>query len=70
VGRLVPDRFTPGTADQLAIPEIKQALLDALLIPRLGQPADVVELALYLASDAAGFITGTNFVVDGGMTTI
>jgi NAD(P)-dependent dehydrogenase (short-subunit alcohol dehydrogenase family) len=35
---------------------------------RVGVPEDVAELALFLASDRAGFITGQNFVVDGGMT--
>lgn len=35
---------------------------------RIGTPKDVAALALYLASPEAGFITGQNFVVDGGMT--
>lgn len=35
---------------------------------RFGQPADIAEMALWLASDAAGFATGQLFTVDGGMT--
>jgi NAD(P)-dependent dehydrogenase (short-subunit alcohol dehydrogenase family) len=35
---------------------------------RVGTPKDVADLAAYLVSKAAGFITGQNFVVDGGMT--
>lgn len=34
--------------------------------PRLGQPADVADAALFLASDMARFMTGTNLMVDGG----
>ena len=35
---------------------------------RVGRPEDIAEAVLYLASDAASFVTGTHIVVDGGMT--
>jgi len=35
---------------------------------RTGQPEDIAEAVLYLASDGAGFVTGTHILVDGGMT--
>lgn len=35
---------------------------------RVGTPEDVAAMAAYLLSEEAGFITGQNFVVDGGMT--
>lgn len=35
---------------------------------RLGSPDEVAEAALYLASDAAGFVTGSALVIDGGLT--
>lgn len=35
---------------------------------RVGTPKDVAAMVAYLLSDEAGFITGQNFVIDGGMT--
>ena len=37
-------------------------------IGRPGLPRDIAEAALYFASDAAGFVTGTHLTVDGGLT--
>lgn len=37
-------------------------------VGRVGQPQDVAEAVLYLASDAAGFATGTQLLLDGGIT--
>ncbi len=35
---------------------------------RVGNPLDIAHMALYLCSDKAGFITGENICIDGGMT--
>jgi NAD(P)-dependent dehydrogenase (short-subunit alcohol dehydrogenase family) len=37
-------------------------------VGRVGRDQDVAELVAYLVSDASGFVTGQNFVIDGGMT--
>ena len=43
---------------------------DALQQPagRVGNPMDIANMALFLCSDKAGFITGENICIDGGMT--
>ena len=44
--------------------------VDALQQPvdRIGKPEDIAEMVLFLCSDKAGFITGENICIDGGMT--
>ena len=37
-------------------------------VGRVGHPRDIAAMVLYLASDMAGFITGENICIDGGMT--
>ena len=38
------------------------------LVGRIGNADDIASMVLYLCSDEAGFITGENIVIDGGMT--
>ena len=38
------------------------------LVGRVGRPDDIASMILFLCSDEAGFVTGQNIVVDGGMT--
>ena len=47
--------------------EAKAALLERIPLGTLGQAEDVAELALFLASDKARYITGQTFNVDGGL---
>ena len=39
-------------------------------IGRMGKPAEIAELALFLCSDASGFITGSNYAIDGGFISL
>ncbi len=49
-------------------PEDVRMTVEAYPLGRLGQPQDVAQAALFLASDAASFITGADLPVDGGLT--
>lgn len=61
---------TPAVKNWLSDPKTDPALIAHLLkgIPmnRLGEPEDIVGPAIFLASDASGFVTGTLLPVDGG----
>jgi 3(or 17)beta-hydroxysteroid dehydrogenase len=54
---------------QTGRPEIARTQL-ARDIPlgRLGEPSEVAELCVYLLSDESGFVTGSEFIIDGGLT--
>lgn len=48
--------------------KLKDSDHDQHLTGRVGKPSDISKMALYLASESAEFITGQDFIVDGGMT--
>ncbi len=60
VGRLLDQADDPQAA--------RAALVARQPAGRLGRPEEVAEAALYLASDAAAFVTGAELVIDGGLT--
>lgn len=57
---------TPGTAPFLADPVLGKLMVADAMIQRAGQPEEVAELALFLASDNARFLTGADYLIDGG----
>jgi NAD(P)-dependent dehydrogenase (short-subunit alcohol dehydrogenase family) len=50
--------------------EVKHSEADKAqhLVGRVGEPNDIAAMVYYLLSEESGFITGQNFVIDGGMT--
>ncbi|MDO9430409.1 MAG: glucose 1-dehydrogenase [Phenylobacterium sp.] len=54
-------------ADQMAA-QVAENASKAQPVPKAGMPDDIAQAALYLASDAAAFVSGTHLVVDGGIT--
>jgi glucose 1-dehydrogenase len=59
---------TPINTKLLNDPQKLGALLTQIPLSRLGQPNDVANLAVFLASDEADYVTGSTFFVDGGLT--
>jgi NAD(P)-dependent dehydrogenase (short-subunit alcohol dehydrogenase family) len=64
--------ISPGVCDtEINAPlmqnaELRAQFLAKIPVGRFGQPAEIAKLALYLCSDHASFITGTDIVIDGG----
>ncbi len=48
-------------------PEQMEELLSEIPLNRMGKPEEIADLTLYLASDASAYVTGSTFVIDGGM---
>jgi NAD(P)-dependent dehydrogenase (short-subunit alcohol dehydrogenase family) len=57
---------TDGTAPALADPEFRRKTLAHIPLGRIGETRDVAGAVVFLASEAASLITGTNLLVDGG----
>jgi glucose 1-dehydrogenase len=58
---------TPMDAPLEEHPRQMEELLSEIPLGRMGKPEEVASLALYLASDASAYVTGSTFFVDGGM---
>jgi NAD(P)-dependent dehydrogenase (short-subunit alcohol dehydrogenase family) len=66
----------PGTMDTpmntyiLSDPAVREKYRDAVPIGRLGTPADIEGIALFLASDESSYCTGGLYMCDGGLTAV
>jgi glucose 1-dehydrogenase len=59
---------TPINRPAWETPEAYRDLMKLIPYKRIGEPNDVAQAAVWLASDYADYITGTNLYIDGGMT--
>jgi len=58
-----------GMAQAARNPEVaRQKMAAGIPLGRLGKPAEIADLCVYLLSDAAAFITGVDLPIDGGLT--
>ena len=62
---LIDTDMTDGMSD-----EMRQQIIDATPVGRVGVPEDVAELTWFLLSDAASFITGQTYLTSGGLVTL
>ena len=60
---------TPATEAMLADPGRRAAYVDRQMLDRIGQPDDIAQIVLHLASDESSYLTGQAIVVDGGRRT-
>ncbi len=66
--------ISPGVCDTeintplMQNPELRAQFLAKIPVGRFGEPSEIAKLALYLCSEDAGFITGTDVIIDGGWT--
>lgn len=69
VNGISPGPFaTPMNAPVMNDPAANSAFLASLPVGRWGRPEEVGALVTYLCSEQAGFVTGTDFLIDGGWT--
>lgn len=72
VNAIVPGPIdgTEGVARLIPNPETKSALESAIPLGRFGTKGEIADLAVFLCSDAAAYITGTISICDGGQTLV
>ncbi|MCM8784211.1 MAG: 3-oxoacyl-[acyl-carrier-protein] reductase [Candidatus Omnitrophica bacterium] len=66
VNAIAPGFIQTEMTDRLP-QDIKEKMLEKIPLGRFGAPRDIAEVALFLASESASYITGQVIVVDGGM---
>ena len=67
VNAVCPGMIATSFHDTFTKPEVRTNVANATPLRRQGQASEVGDLVIYLASEASGFITGTNIDINGGL---
>ncbi|SEO03913.1 NAD(P)-dependent dehydrogenase, short-chain alcohol dehydrogenase family [bacterium A37T11] len=73
VNIVTPGPTDTGVLSKVGMPkdvenQVTEQIIATTAVKRMGQPEEIAYAVLFLASDKAGFITGSEFLVDDGMT--
>ena len=68
VNEIAPGWIETAFAENDMAEDYRRGVIDQTPLARLGRPHDVAEAAVYLASDAAAFVTGQTIKVNGGLS--
>jgi glucose 1-dehydrogenase len=60
--------LTPMNQDALDDPEVREQQVQSIPMKRAGEPWEIGRLAVFLASDDARYVTGSTYVMDGGLS--
>jgi NAD(P)-dependent dehydrogenase (short-subunit alcohol dehydrogenase family) len=71
--RITVNAVAPGAVDtplnaKAYTPEVRRTYEERIPLGRIGEPDEIADVVVFLASDAARYVTGQELVVDGGLT--
>jgi 3-oxoacyl-[acyl-carrier protein] reductase len=68
VNAVAPGMIATAFHDTFTKPEVRTNVANATALKREGDPSEVADLVVYLASDDSAYITGTNIDINGGLS--
>jgi len=69
VNNLAPGMIlTPFNQEAIDDPEVRERQVQRIPMKRAGEPSEIGRLAVFLASDDARYVTGSTYVMDGGLS--
>ncbi|MEI8080762.1 MAG: SDR family oxidoreductase [Actinomycetes bacterium] len=68
VNAVAPGAIATPLTEDIYTPEVRATYEARIALGRVGRPEDIADVVVFLASDAARYVTGVQLVADGGMT--